>query len=137
MKVIFKQDVPGTGRRYEVKNVADGYATNFLFPKGLAEIATANALKKIESEKTKIEAERKIQDALVEETLAGLDGKTFEMEVKANEEGHLFAGIHKKEIADLVKIPAEMIDLEHPVKTTGDHKIKAGKIEFILRLLPS
>ena len=130
MKIILIQDVSGIGRKYEVKNVADGYAINFLFPRKLAVLATDKELKKIEIEKIRNEAEKGIQNELLEKNLKDLDGKIITIQGKASKTGHLFAGIHKEEIAKLANIPANLINLEHSIKEIGTHKIKAGKVEF-------
>ena len=64
MKVIFLMDVKGAGKKYEVKNVADGYALNLLIPKGVAEAATPGAVKKAELLKTREVQEKKVQEDL-------------------------------------------------------------------------
>ena len=61
MKVILNQDIPKVGKKYEVKNVADGHALNFLIPRGLAVAATAGALKKLAIAKTQLVVEKKVQ----------------------------------------------------------------------------
>lgn len=136
MKVILLKDVVGTGVRGDVKNVTDGYAANFLFPHKLASMATHQVIAKINMERLKDEEKRKIQKDLLEKNIDSLNGKKIRMKSKAGETGHLFAGIHKEEIVEALKsdlqidIPAEMIGMEHPIKETGVHIIKAGKIEF-------
>ena len=130
MKIIFLQDVAGTGRKGDVKNVSDGYFSNFLLPRKLASLATPAAIKKFELEREKINTERKIQDDLLDKSLADLNGKTFTVKAKAGETGHLFAGIHVEEVAKLVQLPASIIELPHPIKEIGSHRIKAGKAEF-------
>jgi large subunit ribosomal protein L9 len=65
MKIILLKDVPKIGRKFEVKNVADGYALNALMPKGLAMVATLQAIAQIDKEKAKIQAEQKIQEELL------------------------------------------------------------------------
>ncbi len=119
-----------------MKNVSDGYARNFLIPRKLAMLATEAARKNIDSLKQKKETEdthkKEAQAALV----ASLDGKKVTIAEKANEEGHLFAGITRERIAtELGKmigasVDASLIHLEHPIKQIGDHEITlhaAGK----------
>ena len=65
MKVIFLQDVPKVGRRHDMKEVNDGYAQNFLFPRKLAEMATPSAVTELEKRKNNIEIENKIQEELL------------------------------------------------------------------------
>lgn len=140
MKVILLQDVPKLGNKYDVKNVSDGYARNFLFPRKLGEIATEKKIKEIETKKKQGEQIREIDKDILEKNIGELDGVKISIEEKANEKGHLFAGIHKEEISKILKeqkhidIPIELIDLEHPIKETGEHKIPVKGKEFILEI---
>ncbi len=141
MKVILTQNVSGLGKKYDVKNVSDGYARNFLIARGLAELATEKRVKAAETKKKQVEQLREIDKDILEKNLAELEGVKVSTEEKANEKGHLFAGIHKEEISEILKkqkhidIPAELIEIEHPIKETGEHKIKAGGKEFILEVM--
>jgi large subunit ribosomal protein L9 len=74
MKVILKEDIKGVGKKYEVKNVADGYANNFLIPKKLAEYASPEAVKKAEILITSNAAEREIREKLTEKQIEMLKG---------------------------------------------------------------
>lgn len=142
MKIILLQDVPGVGRKYDIKNVADGYATNFLLPRKLAAVATPQVLKDAEKKMTEALAERQVQENLMIQTLVDIDGKKITLTEKANEEGHLFAQIHKKEIAKALKeqlhaeIPEQYIDLEEHIKAIGEHKVPLKfndkKVEVLL-----
>jgi len=141
MKVILLQDVPGTGRKYDVKEVKDGYGRNFLIARNLAKPATAQAIKKLEEQKKIFDEEKKIQEDLLEKTLAGLENLKITIDAKENEKGHLFAGIHAKEIKEALKkqhhleIPEDMIELNKPIKETGEHKIKIKGREIILEII--
>ncbi len=142
MKVIFLKDVPGVGRKYETKDLADGYAINRIIPQGLAIAATSAAVKRIELEKAKMEGERKVHEELMLKNLKEIEGITVTMTEKANEKGHLFAGIHKVEIIPAIEkqtrlqIAPEFLLLDKPIKETGDHKIevqiKDKKVKFTL-----
>ena len=129
MKVIFLQDVPRVGRKYDVKDVNDGYAANFLLPRKLAETATPKAIAELEKRKKSIEIEREVQDSLLLKNLEEIKGKTITLKGKANELGHLFSAIHKKEIVEAMKaqnhadIGEEFIVLEKPIKEIGEHEI--------------
>lgn len=129
MKVIFLQDVPRVGRRHEVKNVNDGYAMNLLLPKKLAVLATPKAIAELEARKKNIEIEKGIQDELLEKSLMAIKDKIVHLEAKADEKGHLFSGIHKKEIAAALEkehranIGEEFIMLEKPIKQVGEFDI--------------
>jgi len=130
MKVIFLQDVPKKGTKYDIKEVSDGYAQNFLLPRGLAISATAKAEKELESKKKKVVIEKKVQATLLDKNLAELKGKTVTLASKANEKGHLFSAIHKDEIIKAMKaqhnidLAPEVIDLAKPIKSVGETEVK-------------
>lgn len=132
MQVILLKDVAGTGVKGALKNVSDGYAINFLFPRKLAVLATPQNVEKIKLEKINTEKETQIQNDLLEKNFRDLDGKAITIKVKAGETGHLFAGIHKNKIVELVKselgidIPEEFITLDQPIKSVGVHPINAS-----------
>lgn len=132
MKIILKQDVPKIGKKFETKNVSDGYALNFLIPKGLAEVATVASAKKAEDAIKAQEALRKIHEDLILKNLKNIDGVTITIADKANEKGHLFAGIHKDQIVSELKketrleILPEFVELEKPIKEVGEHQVKVS-----------
>ncbi len=142
MKVILLKDVPKVGRKYDVKDVAEGYALNMLLPKKLAQIATSQAIKKIEDIKNNDLTQKRIQEELLHKNLETINSLTVTVKGKANEKGHLFAGITKENlVAEILKssrlnIDPELVQLEKPIKEVGSHKvqIKAGnkKAEFVL-----
>ncbi|TSC55113.1 MAG: large subunit ribosomal protein L9 [Parcubacteria group bacterium LiPW_30] len=129
MKVIFLHDVPRQGKKYEVKEVSDGFVKNFLFPRKLVEVATDKALARLELTKKSLVAEKEIQDDLLEKNFHDINGVTLTMKEKANEQGHLFAGIHKEEIskalaeASRLSVKPEMIMLEEPIRELGEFSI--------------
>ena len=140
MKVILLKDIPKLGKKFEVKEVAEGHAINMLIPNGSVKHATPKALKEIEALKAEQAAQLKIQEDLLAKNLHEIDGKVVEIKVQANKQGHLFAGIHEQEIADFIKksthaeILPDFITLEKPIKETGDHKIEvtaSGKKAYV------
>lgn len=143
MKVILLKDVPKIGKKYDVKEVSSGYSLNFLIPKGLAETATPNAIKKVELLKKELDQERKIQEDLIAKNLHEIDGKEVQMSAKASDKGHLFASIHTSEISEAIKksigadVPEEFIVLDKPIKNTGDHNIevKVGGKKATIRIV--
>lgn len=103
MKVIFLKDVKGVGRRFEEKNVADGYAANFLIPKKLAVPATASSAAQVKAMKEQ-EIEHKAKSAAeVEENMRKLSGVELHVKAKANEKGHLFEKLTAEKIAAHLK----------------------------------
>jgi large subunit ribosomal protein L9 len=129
MKVIFLKDIPRVGKRYDVKDVNDGYALNFLIPRRLAEMATPNAIVQLEKRMKNIEIERKTQTELLIKNLEEIKGKIVTIKAKADEKGHLFSGIKNKEIIEEMKtqhnaeISEESIVLEKPIKEIGEFEI--------------
>lgn len=129
MKVIFLQDVPRVGNRYDLKEVPDGYALNFLLPRKLAEVATLGAVASLEARKKEIAIEREVQENLLLKNLEEIKGKTVTLKGKANEKGHLFSAIHKDEIVRAMKeqnrvdIGEEFISLPKPIKEIGKFEV--------------
>ena len=132
MKVILLADVPKIGKKFELKTIADGYARNMLFPKKLAEPATKESEARAALLKKHAETEGKIQEELLLKNLSALDGKEIVIKGKANEEGHLFAGIKKDEILKALKeqihIDArdEFITYPKPLKEVGSFPLNAN-----------
>src|SRR3989338_11180794 len=129
MKVVLLKDIPGVGRKKEVKNVSDGYALNMLIPKKLVVPGTPASIAHAERLKSEEETQRKIQEDLLFKNLASMQGLMIEISGKANEQGHLFASIHPETIiAELrkqkgVDLSPEFLQLEKPLKEVGEHKI--------------
>ncbi len=130
MKIILLHDVAKVGKKYDVKTVSDGYALNLLIPKGLAEVATPSVLKKVEQLKKEDTAHKKVQEDLLLMNLKAISGVTLEMAEKANEKGHLFAGVHKTEIIAKMKsekhidLLPDFIMLDKPIKEVGEHRVE-------------
>ncbi|HTE48952.1 MAG TPA: 50S ribosomal protein L9 [Candidatus Paceibacterota bacterium] len=129
MRVIFLRDVPRVGKKYDIKEVSDGYAVNFLLPRKLAQTATTKATAELEMLKREIVLEREVQESLLLKNLDEIKDKLVKIGGKANEKGHLFSAIHKKEItAAMLKqhhaeIGEEFIVLEKPIKEIGEFEI--------------
>jgi len=130
MKIILLKDVAKLGKRYETKEVSSGHALNLLIPQGHAIAATPAALKRYETERAKSEDERKLHEDLLVKNIKDLESVTITVSGKANEKGHLFAGLHKEAIAaELFKqtqlqIDPSFIQLEHPIKQVAKHEIE-------------
>jgi len=130
VRVILKAEVRGLGRTGEIKDVADGYARNYLLPKGLAIEATGGTLKLLaqerESEKTK--KDRAHQDA--EALATRLRDVTLVFKLKAGEQGKTFGSVTAKEVADALKreVKAEIdktkVVLHEPLRSLGVHTVE-------------
>ena len=129
MRVILLQDVEKLGKKLEVKEVKNGYAMNFLFPKNLAKPATKEALKWLETQKEI--GEKKAEEALkkTQEVASTVDGQEIIIPVKIGEEGQLFESITSQKIIEKLKelgfeIKKNQIDLPEPIKELGEFPIK-------------
>ena len=135
MKVILQKDVKGTGKAGDIANVNDGYARNFLIPKGLAIPADANninaAIVKKGADKHRIEMQRKRAKELADD----MSGITVKVYAKAGENGKLFGSIGTAEIAEALKaqhdieVDKKKIRLEEPIKALGVVKVTAHMYE--------
>lgn len=129
MKVIFLKDVPRVGKKHDIKDVNDGYALNFLLPRGLAEKATDKAVANLELRQKEVKVQREIQDELLQKNLDEIKGKVITITGKANEKGSLFSAIHKKEILEAMlkehraEINEDFIILDKPIKELGEFEI--------------
>lgn len=108
MKVIFKKDVGGVGQRGTVKEVSDGYALNFLIPNGMAEQATPDVVARVQKQMAESAKAADAKQAALATKLKALNGSRVTVKVKTNEKGHLFKGIHKKEIAEEISSHASV-----------------------------
>ena len=130
MKVILLKDVPKIGVRNEIKDVSDGYAGNYLLPRGLAEKATDKKIEKLKIKTKKIEDEREVALNLLHKNMKSLSKVTVSLSAKANDHGHLYEGIDIKEILEALKeqahieLPEESIELPHPIKEVGEYIVE-------------
>lgn len=131
MKVILKADVRGKGKKGQMIEVAEGYARNFLLPKGLAVLATADAMNTMrlqEKAKAKADAEAKAAATEIAENLKGLQVKVAS---KGGEGGKLFGAVTGREIAAALKeqhgvdIDSKKLVLDEPIKSFGSYQVKA------------
>ncbi len=145
MQVILLKDVSKVGRKYEEKEVASGYAINFLIPNGMAEVATAGNKKKFTALRSLEVASHAAQEKALAENLKKIEEKPIQLSGKANDKGHLFAGIGADVLAAEISkalgvhISPELIHLEKPLKEVGEHivEIKAGEKKAKLKVLIS
>lgn len=129
MKVIFLKDVKGKGKKGEVKNVADGYAQNFLIKQGLAVEANQAAVSSLNAQKKKEEkmAEQELIEA--KELKEELEKVTVELTAKSGEGGRLFGSITTKQISDElqkkfnIRIDKRKMELNDAIRTLGFTKV--------------
>ena len=127
MKVILLKDVKAQGKKGDLVTVSDGYARNFLFPKGLATEATAEVLNDIKNKeaakKHRIDTEKKE----AEELAAKIEGKKVVIEIASGSDSKLYGSVTSKEIAEKLEsdcgiaLDKRKIVLDKPIKTYGDY----------------
>lgn len=138
MKVILKQDIKGVGKKDQVINAADGYARNFLFPKGLAVPADAGNMNGLKA-KQDSNAFRKGEELKEAKEIAEKMKKiTIKMKVKAGENGKLFGGVTSKEIAEALKkdfnidVDKKKVMLKDTIKVAGTTKVDIKLYEGVI-----
>ena len=129
MKVILRADVPDVGHKGDVLDVADGYARNYLVPRGLAMAASKGAMAQAES----MRRARAVRDArdreAAEEVATRLTPLTIRIPARAGAEGRLFGSVTPADIADAVQSQAGVeverrrLHLEEPIRALGVHEV--------------
>lgn len=128
MKVILTQDIPSLGKSGELKEVADGYARNFLIPQRKAVSANGGAYRAWQHDIASREEKRKREREEAEIAAQRISSTTLTMGVKVGEGGKLYGSITAKDIADAlgrrgITVDRHKIDLSEPLKTLGTYKV--------------
>jgi len=128
MKVILKDDVKNVGKIGQVVNVADGYARNYLVPRGLAVAANIKNIRSMEHEKKIIQEKAKKIRISVQDLANKISAMSFVIKAKAGEEGKLFGSVTTMDIAELLKnegieIDKKKISLDEPIKRLGSYSV--------------
>lgn len=129
MKVILLQDVKKIGNKDDLVDVAEGYARNYLIPRGLAVEATAANLRRREQDRAAQSQRQQREEVEAREAAEKLEARPVVLKVKAGEGGRLFGSVTAADIARQVKeqtgidIDRRRIDLPEPLKTLGDHEL--------------
>jgi len=129
MKVILTKDIPNIGKKYDVKNVSDGYARNFLLPKNLVKPATEENLKWLEVQKEAIRQKSEEELKKVQGIASSLDGLEIILPMKIGEKEQLFEAVTAQKITEKLKeqgfeIKKTQIVLKDPIKELGEFPIK-------------
>lgn len=128
MKVIFTQDVKGSGKKGEIKNVSDGYARNFLITKGLAVEATPKNLSDLEGKQASAQHKIDVDTAEAKKTAEILNDKKVIIKAKAGSSGKLFGAVTSAQIADEIaaqygqKVEKKKISLKSEIKNFGEYE---------------
>jgi large subunit ribosomal protein L9 len=130
LKVILKKDVRALGKSGDVKEVADGYARNYLFPRGLAIEATSGNLKVVADRKEHEITKELKEEADAKRLAAKLDGLAVNFKTRAGEGGRLFGSITAKDVSEEVQkvfhveIDKRKLEIDDTIKTLGSHPVK-------------
>ncbi len=103
MKVILKQDVKSLGKKGDLVNASDGYARNYLFPKGLAVEANASAMNEFNNKESAKKFHKAEEIKAAQQTADKLNGKTFCLKAKAGANGKLFGSVTSKDVSSKIK----------------------------------
>ena len=130
MKVILQQDVSGKGKRGQLVEVAEGYARNYLLPRKLAVLATADAVNTMQlRDKAKKAEDARLKAA--EAVSAKLKNSPVKVTARAGANGKLFGAVTSKEVSDALKeqhgieLAKQKIVMEEPIKAYGNYELKA------------
>jgi large subunit ribosomal protein L9 len=133
MKVLFKQDVVDVARAGQVKEVADGYARNFLIPRGLAVAATNAALKQVAQLRAVAARQASEEEKAAQALKEKLEAQPVVIEAKAGQQGRLYGSVTTADVAGAIQrqlgVSVERRDLE-----IGDHVRQIGSYEATARL---
>ena len=125
MKVILQADVKGHGKKGDLVNASDGYAKNFLIPKGLAVVADKTAINDLENKKSADQFHKNQEEMRAKELADKLEGKKVTFRLKAGENGKLFGSITAKDVAEQIKMQLHLevdkkkVVLEDAIKVLG------------------
>lgn len=103
MKVILKEDVRGQGKKGQLVNVSDGYARNFLLPRGLAVEADAQAMNDLKNKEEAARHHAAMEKQAAQEAAKALQGKGLRLTARAGQGGRLFGSVTTKEVAEALK----------------------------------
>lgn len=130
MRVIFLARVPGRGNKDDIKEIADGYARNFLIPRGLAAPATPEKIKALTERRNALAAKEADTAARLRAIAEELRSKPLQFSLKSDEHGSVFGSVTGENIEHALRekglLAADRIDvdLEHPIKKFGEHEVR-------------
>jgi large subunit ribosomal protein L9 len=131
MKVILKSDLKGSGKAGDLVNVSDGYAKNYLIPRGLAKEADSNALNELRNREQSEKHHAEVEKQMAQDTANAISDKTVKVFAKAGSNGKLFGSITSKEISQAIKeqynldIEKRKIILQDDIKSYGAVQVEA------------
>ncbi len=134
MKVILKADVKGQGKKGDLINASDGYARNFLLPKGLAIVADKSAINELEGKKSAAQYHKNQEEMRAKELAEQLEGKKVTFKAKSGENGKLFGSITAQDVANEIK---SQLHIEVDKKKIQIESIKVlGTTDAVVKVYP-
>lgn len=133
MKVILTQDVKGSGHAGDIINVSDGYARNFLLPKGLAKEASDQNLNIAKQQKQAIEKRRMLELFSAEEVAKKLKDLKVVVKAKCGENGRLFGSVTAKEIAEAITVQ-HGIEIDKKKLVMPEHIKELGEMKLLIKV---
>ncbi|KKQ27276.1 MAG: 50S ribosomal protein L9 [Candidatus Magasanikbacteria bacterium GW2011_GWC2_37_14] len=130
MKVIFLQDVKGSGKKGEIKEVADGYGRNFLLKNNFVKIASEGSIAETKAQEEKLRRQMEKELAENQEAAGKIDGEEIEIKAKASSSGTLYSAIGAEKICDEIKkqlgarLKTTQVVIANPLKELGERKVK-------------
>jgi len=143
MKVILLTDIPKVGNKYDVKDFKEGYAQNVLLSKGLAEIATPQALGRLAARRAQIDKAKEEEMKAFNELISSVNNKVITIKVKSNEKGHLFKAVSPRDVVEAIKqssgvdVDEDTLVMEH-IKELGTYSVvikkgdRKGKCQIVV-----
>lgn len=130
MKVVLLKDIKGTGKKGEIKEVADGFGKNFLLKNGYAKIADSSAISENKIQKDAQNFHKQQEILAAKELAKRVEGKNVTLKIKCGENGKTFGSVTSKEISDELKkigieIDKKKIELKEPIKSMGTYSVVA------------
>ncbi|MFH1714362.1 MAG: 50S ribosomal protein L9 [Candidatus Nealsonbacteria bacterium] len=129
MRIILLKDVDKIGKKFELKEVKDGFARNFLIPQGLAKQATSEAIIWLETQKEIASKKAEVDLEKIQVTASSVDGRELMFQVKVGDQDQLFESITSQKIVEKLKeegfeLKKSQIELKDPIKELGEHPVK-------------
>jgi len=144
MKIILLENIPKLGKKYEIKEVSEGYAVNFLIPKKLAAVATPAKIEEIQNIKKQEELKKQKEEQQLKELAQKIKFIKLEFKLKTDKNGKTFGSINKEDIIkklndqEKIKLDEKQIILNEHIKKIGEYKIKIkfnSEIEAELKII--
>jgi len=131
MKVLFKKDVPDVAKAGQVKDVADGYARNYLIPRGMAVAATAGALKQVAEVQAVAARHAADEEQSARELKQRLEAQPIVIEAKAGTQGRLYGSVTSADVAMAIQkqiganVERRDLEISDPVRQVGSYQVSA------------